>query len=312
MADVGPFDHAIRDQKVPDDRIVAELAERQHGVVARRQLMTLGVGRGGIDRRVRAGRLHRVHAGVFAVGHRHLSRHGRWLAAVLACGSGAMLSHRSAAALWGMLVTSGSRIDVVTPTRTRHNREGIALHRVRSLHEEDCATTEGIPVTSVSRTLIDIAPVVLPRQLRRAVDEAERLEFFDLTAVDRLIQRSHGHRGLRSLRLVLRDFRGPPALTRSELERRFLALCSEAGLPRPQVNVLVAGYEVDVVWPAWRLVVELDGYAFHRDRTAFEEDRERDAVLQLAGYRVLRITHRRLDELPDRVIDAIWSLADRR
>jgi hypothetical protein len=277
-------------------------------VVAHRQLVELGIGRGGIERGVTAGRLHRLHIGVYAVGHRRLSRNGRWMAAVLACGPDAMLSHRSAAALWGILVTGGGAIDVTTATRSRHNRAGIAHHRPRRLHGEDRAATEGIPVTSVSRTLLDLGQVVQPRQMRRAIDEAERRRRFDLGAVERLIGRSHGHHGLRLLQFVLGDYRGPPARTRSELERLFLDLCDDAGLPRPQANVLIAGWEVDMAWPEQRLVVELDGYEFHRVRARFEEDRERDAALQLAGYRVLRITERRIDREPAWVARAVRAL----
>jgi predicted transcriptional regulator of viral defense system len=165
--------------------MVAALAARQHGLVARRQLIELGIDRGGIHRRVKAGRLHGVHRGVYAVGYRRLSRHGRWMAAVLSCGPRAVLSHGSAAALWGVLVISGSLIDVATPTRSRHNRGAIAVHRLRDLHPEDYRLREGIPVTSVARTLLDIAPVVKTKSLRRAIDEAERLQMFDLRAVER-------------------------------------------------------------------------------------------------------------------------------
>jgi hypothetical protein len=179
------------------------------------------------------------------------------------------------------------------------------------LHREDRAVREGIPVTSVSRTLLDLAPVVQPRQLRRAIDEAEQLGLFDSRTVERLIRRSHGHHGLRALQGALREYRGPPPPTRSELERRFLTVCGDAGLPPPQVNIFVAGWEVDVAWPARRLVVELDGYAFHRSRSSFEKDRERDTALQLAGYRVLRITHRRLDQKPAHVVNAVRSLLRR-
>jgi hypothetical protein len=308
MGDVGPFAHRIRDEKVPPDRMVAVLAERQHGVVARRQLAELGLGRGAIHRRMTAGRLHRIHAGVYAVGYRRLSVHGRWMAAVLACGPTALLSHRSAAALLGLLLTSGSLIDVASPGRTRHKRPGVALHRPRELHAEDRAVRDRIPVTSVARTLLDLGHVVQPRQMRRAIDEAERLGLFDLRAVERLIGRAQGHPGLRHLEVALRQYSGPPPPTRSELERRFLDLCAEAGLPRPQVNVLVQGLEVDVLWSNRRLIVELDGYAFHHDRASFEEDRKRDAALNLAGYRVLRITDRRLHREPGMVVDMIRAL----
>jgi hypothetical protein len=307
MSGVGPFAHAIREREVPPDRKVAEIAERQHGVVTYEQLLELGLGRGAIHHRVKAGRLYRVHIGVYVVGHRRLEIHGRWMAAVLSCGD-ALLSHQSAAALWGILVTSGSLIDVMPVRRTRHRRSGLVVHRPRLLHAEDRAVEQGIPVTSVTRTLLDLAQVVQSRQLARAVDEADRLELLDARKIDPLMARSNGHPGLGRFRAALRDHRGPSPLTRSELERRFFELCRKAGLPLPQMNVLVAGFEVDAVWHAQRVIVELDGYAFHRTRARFEDDRARDATLQLAGYRVLRFTHRRLVDEPQWVIDTLSSL----
>ena len=232
------------------------------------------------------------------------------MAAVLSCGPRALLSHRSAADLWGILPTSSGRIDV-TAARTSSGRPGITLHRPRRVHPEDRAENENIPVTSIARTLLDLAEVIRPHRLRRSVDEAERLQIFDLRAVERLIARSHGRRGLPRLRAALSDYRGPPPATRSELERRFLDLCHDAALPRPEVNVLIAGFDVDVAWPHPGLIVELDSHAFHRGRTAFESDRERDAALQLAGYRVVRITDRRLRNEPAEVMRIVRSLLSR-
>jgi hypothetical protein len=165
-------------------------------------------------------------------------------------------------------------------------------------------------VTSVTRTLLDLAEIVPRRHLDRALENAERRSLFDLTAVERLIARSQGRHGLRALTAALRDYR-PPAFTRSELERRFLDLCKEAGLPRPAANLFLAGWEVDMSWPDRRLIVELDGHDSHRTRAAFERDRKRDASLQLAGYRVLRITHRRLEAEPAEVMGAVCRLLDR-
>lgn len=270
------------------------LAERQHGVVSYGQLLELGLGRGVIHRRVGAGLLHPVHRGVYCVGHRRIPVRGRWMAAVLACGPTALLSHGSAALLWGLLMTSGARIDVMTARRTRHNRRGIALHRTRRLHPDDRSLTDGIPVTSVARTLLDLAPRLPVRRLARAIDQADRRELLDLRAVEGLLRRSRGHHGRRPLLRALRGYRTPP-VTRSELERRFADLCRSAGLPGPQTNVVIEGVEVDAAWLAQRLVVELDGYEYHRTRARFEGDRARDADLLVAGYRVLRITQRRLE-----------------
>lgn len=307
MAEVGGFQSAIRTKNRPVDREVGELAQRQHGVVAHRQLTDIGLSPSAIRRRLGLGRLHPVHQGVYAVGHSRLSGHGRWIAAVLACGPGALLSQGTAAALWAILPSSSAQIHVVA-ARTRTRRPGIALHRPRYVPEEDRAVMDGIPATSVARTLVDLAGVVPRQRLKHAVDEAERLQLFDLRAVERVMHRSPGRRGLTALRALLCDYRGPPPATRSELERRFLDLCHEAGLPRPQVNVLVGGHEVDVVWHDRRLIVEVDGHAYHNTRGAFEDDRIRDATLQAAGYRVIRITHRRMEAEPADVIALLRGL----
>ena len=218
-----------------------------------------------------------------------------------------MLSHRAAGAHWHVLPTRSPRIDVTVPGTSRPGPAGIVLHRTRRPHAEDRAERDGIPVTSVARTLLDLAGVVRRWELERAVETAERLEIFDLREVDRLIDRSRGRRGVRALREVLLDYRAQP-FTRSDLERRFFDLCREAGLPRPVTNMWVVGGEADVMWPDHRLVVELDSHAYHRTRAAFERDRRRDMALQLAGYRVLRITHRRLEREPDALVRAVASL----
>jgi uncharacterized protein DUF559 len=179
------------------------------------------------------------------------------------------------------------------------------------LHLDDRAVREAMPVTSVARTLLDLAEVLRPHQLERVVEEAERLRLFDLRAVEEVCHRSHGRRGLGALRTVLAGVSPAAPLIRSELERRFLALCQEAGLPSPAMNVFVAGYEVDALWFEPRLVVELDGFAYHGDRAAFERDRIRDAALQLAGYRVLRLTPRRLEKEPAAVAETVRTLLGR-
>jgi hypothetical protein len=312
MADPGDIDHEMHGEcrpggPSPGDRKIAELAEGQHGVVARRQLVALGFGRGAIDHRVAGGRLHPLHRGVYAVGHPRLTARGLWMAAVLACGPGALLSHRSAAALWGLQSSAASRIDVTTPGRRGRGRPGIVLHRVGRLHDEDRLSRDGIPVTTVARTLLDLAESVSPDQLGRAFEEAERLRFLDLQALHSVRDRSPGRQGLRALSILLADGREPLEV-RSGLERRFVELCREANLPLPALNTAVAGHEVDALWPRQRLIVELDGYAFHRTRAAFERDPARDLDLQLAGYRVLRITSRRLDRERAAVPAAVQSL----
>ena len=285
---------------------MAALAERQHGVVGHRQLLELGLGASTIQRRVAAGRLHPIHRGTYAVGHPTLRGLGRWMAAVLACGSGALLSHRSAAAHLGLLPSARSSIDV-TVERNRRGGRGIIVHRTRRIDAADRAVQDGIPVTSVMRTLVDLADVVSRRQLQQAVERAELRGAFDLRSLPDL----RGRRGRGILESLLDAYRDPPP-TRSELERRFVEFYRRAGLPAPAMNVVVAGYLVDAAWHGQRLVVELDSYAHHGTRTAFEEDRRRDAALQLAGYRVLRVTHRRLEAEPAGVSRSIRALLDQK
>ena len=288
--------------------MIAELAATQHGVVARRQLFTVGLRRGAIDRRLATGRLHSLHPAVYAVGQPRIAGPGRLLAAVLACGDHALLSHRSAAALWELLPYAGSRVHVTAAHRGRRSLRGICVHSIRRPHVENRAARSGIPLTSVARTLLDLAQNVRQDQLERAFEQAERLRLLDLSAAVRLCERSNGHRGLTRLRPLVAQAGRPVAETRSELERRFLRLCDDNGLPPAAVNVVVAGHEVDALWRAARLVVEIDGFEYHGTRAAFERDRARDADLQLAGFRVLRVTSRRLSREPQAVASAIGSL----
>jgi very-short-patch-repair endonuclease len=256
-------------------------------------LLELGFGRGAIDYGVASGRLHCYFRGVYLLGHEAITAKGRLSAAVLACGEGAVVSHRSAADWWGILPTSRRPVDVTAPGRTRTGRPGIDLHLVRALDPKDVAEHEGIAITTVARTLLDLAGVAKPRQLERAVNEADRLRLFDGKAVHELLARSPGRRGLKPLRALLTDFTPEPQL-RSELERAFWEMCLDYPLPLPLMNTTVNGYEVDAYWPEAKLIVELDGYEYHRHRKAFEEDRNRDAELLLAGYRVVRLTYRQL------------------
>ena len=275
--------------------------------MAHRQLLALGLSRFAVQHRLRAGRLHRLHVGVYAVGHPLVSVHGRWMAAVLACGSGSVLSHRCAAALWGIRPSSRRVLDVTAPCSSRRDRPGIEVHRTRRLDPEDRDTEDGLPVTTVARTLLDLGEVVPPNDLARAIEASERLRLFDLRALEDVIARSPGRRALRALGGVLDAYR-PAPVTRSGLERRFLDLCNHGGLPRPVVNGTVAGLEVDAAWPGARLVVELDSRTFHDTHEAFERDRVRDATLQLAGYRVVRLTHMRMKREPDAVVRTVQLL----
>jgi very-short-patch-repair endonuclease len=287
------------------DRLIAALAERQHGVLAIWQLLELGLGREAIKYRARIGRLHRIHAGVYAVGHRKLTPHGHRMAAVLAYGPDAVLSHWSAAAQWGF-GQSRWKTDVTTPT-SRRSRKTIRAHAAK-LHPEDRDTRDGIPVTSVARTIVDLAARSSEDQLTRLIEDADRRELLDLRKLERAMARRPRAAGTVRLRKVLSAYRGT-ADNRSKLERDFRRLIHRAGLPEPQFNVLVAGLTVDVYWPQWKLVVELDGEPYHNNPRQFETDRIRDATLQKHDLRVLRVTGERLDNEPDAVLADIIALA---
>jgi predicted transcriptional regulator of viral defense system len=291
VADASNLLHAI-DAKGADGAI-AELAERQHGVVARRQLVGLGLGRGAIAQRIKRKRLHRIHRGVYAVGHRRISQPGWWLAAVLACGSQAVLSHRSAAVLWGILEGGRTAVDVSVP-RQRPGSAGIRV-RVATIAPDERTVEAGIPVTTVARTLLDLAADLQLHELHRALERAEALRLADSTSLDALIERHPRRSGVARLRAATRDgIRA--AITRSELERRFLTFVERAGLPAPRTNVWleVGGdwIEVDCVWREQRVIVELDSRAFHQTSAAFERDRRRDRRAQASGWRVIRVTER--------------------
>lgn len=230
---------------------------------------------------------------MYAVGHRGIAQRGRWMAAVLAGAKGAALSHRHAAALWGFRDTIAAKIDV-TVTRRRRPRPGIAFHETR-LQPADRSVRDGIPVTAVPRTLLDLAATLASTQLDHAFWEAERLSLIDPHELRAFLARSHGRRGMRRLR-ALADRMLPPGITvRSPLERRFYELVRDSGLPPPRLNVQLEGFEVDACWEAQRLIVELDGHAYHRGVGAALRDAERDARLGAAGYRVIRVSYARLE-----------------
>jgi very-short-patch-repair endonuclease len=301
----------IRGQAQPwsPDSAIAAVAARQHGVVGRSQLTGLGLSRRAVEHRLETGRLHPLHRGVYAVGHPLVSQEGRWMAAVLAGGSDAVLSHRSAAALWELRPAVAGRV-VITAPRALHARPGLELHRGR-LAEDEWTTRRGIPVTTPARTLLDIVGTVPRHQLERAVEEAERQSLTDPLALDALFARYPRRKGIRLLRAVL-DSGRPTKLTRSDLEARFLSFIDRHDLPTPAVNARIrAGnrrLEVDCVWPGPRVAVELDGHAYHSTRAAFERDRERDRLLQAAGWRVVRVTWRQLRDAPEAVARDLRAL----
>jgi very-short-patch-repair endonuclease len=296
--------------------LIAELSASQHGVVSLRQLRELGMTRGRVAKRIESGRWRRVHPSVVAVSHAPLTRHGFYLAAVLACGPGAALSHRECAALRGLRQSNRSRVDVTSPGRRGRGRRGIEVHSGATLSPEDVELVDGIPCTTVARTLLDLAEVVSARQLERACDQADRLRCFDLKAVERQLARANGRRGAATLRSLLDDKLRAPTQTRNKLEERFLALCRTGGLPQPRVNEWIAtepiGYEADFLWREQRLIAEVDGRDVHTTRLAFEHDRRRDQRLMLAGYRVVRFTWRQVTEDPATTLDTLRALLAQR
>jgi predicted transcriptional regulator of viral defense system len=292
------------------DRALAELAAAQHGVVSLEQARTAGLSSRAVQRRAAAGRLHRVHRGVYAVGHVRLTADGRRSAATLAAGEGSGVSHATAADQLAMVRSGSARIDVVVPTRVGRAVPGVVLHRSATLTREDVTLVGGVPTTTPARTLLDLADVLDRSRLVRAVEEADRLRLLDGRAVEDVLRRSGGRlAAAHRLRSALAELTGEPVPTRRELERRALELFDRAGLPRPRVNGLVetreAALEVDFHWPDRRLVVEADSWEFHSGRAAFEDDRRRDQLLKLAGWERVRITWRQVTRRPHEVIEAV-------
>jgi very-short-patch-repair endonuclease len=276
------------------EREILAQAARQHGIVSHAQLAVHGLSDSAIRSRVSACRLHRIHRGVYAVGRADLTTKGHWLAAVLACGERALLSHRAAAALHELLRPVGGPIDVVVMPDQARSRRAIRIHRSACVTDADRAELEGIPCTSVPRTLLDLAATAPLHLLARACNQAERIGTLDMHAIEELLGRRAGQPGVSRLWAALREGQVGEGIPETELERRFLALCRRARVPRPSVNewMAIAGEEMqcDFVWHRERVVVEVDGWESHRTRRAFEEDRRRDRILRLAGWQVARFT----------------------
>jgi very-short-patch-repair endonuclease len=265
------------------DAVIARIAAKQHGVVTTAQLRAVGLLPSRVADRLAAGRLHRIHRGVHAVGHPNISNEGRWMAAVLACGESAVLSHRSAAALWRIGPVTQLTEVTVPSSSGRAGRKGILLHRSRTLSPTDVTRRAGIPVTKPARTLADLRRVLSREQFARALREAEYLK---LSIGDAL----------------------KPDRTRTDLEGLFLSLARRHRLPQPEVNVRVDRYHVDFLWGKEGLIVEVDGWASHRTRSAFETDRARDARLSVLGFTVLRFTWRQVEDHPRAVARTVREL----
>lgn len=283
------------------DAVANGLASRQHGAVARSQLLAADVSSHAIDYRVKTGRFCVLHRGVYGLGPVP-GRYQREMAAILACGGGAVLSHLSAASLWeiGALHGPAEPVHVSVTGSRRGPRTGVRIHRVGRLDTAEVTRRSGVPVTTPARTLLDLGRCVPPRELERAVALALRHRLCTPGALRRLLHRNRGRPGCRALRTLL-DSAREPALTRSEAEAMFLDLVREWGLPHPHTNVVIEDLEVDFLWIEQRLVVEIDGYRYHSDRSAFERDRLRGATLTAAGLRVIRFTWRQLVGEPEAV-----------
>jgi hypothetical protein len=291
-------------------RWVRRLAETQHGVVARRQLLEGGMTAAQIRSWAARGRLVRRHRGVYSLGHALLSPKGEWMAAVLACGEQAVLSHRAAAALWGLRSSTGGQIEVTVPLGgPRRPGEGIRTRESGIVAARFATAAEGIPVTTPAWTLLDLGAVLRPHQLRRAVEQADRLELFDLRAVDAALQVDPGRPGSPALCALLEDMRVHDVTrTRSDPEAEMLQICLDYGLPRPQVNHYENGTEVDFRWPEQRLLVEVDGWSFHRSRRAFADDRARDRLALQDGWRVARFPAHEVSTAPAAVAAELAAL----
>ncbi len=287
----------------PDATIFA-LARRCHGVVARAELLRSGVPPHVIDRRVKQGRLEPLHPGVYRVGPLR-DRHEREAAAVAACGATAALSHRTAAALWNLVPPPPRQRPVhVTVVGGALRVRGVRVHRSRTLHRRERTTLSSLPVTTPARTILDLAATTHLREVEQAFARADRQGLANRKEIERVLARHVRPRGATALRALLEQNRAP-LLTRSEAEARFLDLVRKAGLPDPEANVRINGREADFLWRASRVAVEIDGFAYHRSRAAFEDDRTRDAALAAEGFRTLRFTWRRMVGEPRVVVDTL-------
>lgn len=290
------------------ERDLRALATRQHGVVSHRQLIDLGCGLRWIERRLAEARFEAVHRDVYSVGHSRLSQKGRWWAAVLAYGPGTVLSHQSAVVLWGLRRrrTGPIHVNAALGWQGARRRQGIWLHRCK-LRPDEATTHGGVPVTTIGRSLFDFAEVAPYEDLKKATEAADRRNLLQLRELEEVCEHGRGRRALKPVRRLISELAAPDE-GRSPLEIRFAAFLREHRLPTPFQNVDVLGHEVDALWPAAKLIAELDSWEFHGDRAAFERDRARDPKLLIAGYRTIRVTHRRLDREANQLAAEIRQL----
>lgn len=277
---------------------------RRHSI-SRTQLLSLGLSSDAIQRRLCSGRLTQLHRGVYVSGGSPATRERRWAAAVLACGPGAVLSHLSAAALWALSEADPVVIDVSVRSRVRRSRAGIRVHRPRRLASEDGTALRGIPVTTMPRTLIDLAMTLGSRSLERCLDEAQYLGLLDSGELAAALCRHRGHPGAVRLRATLERHSPGSTRTRSRLEEKFFELVRRSGLPLPEVNARLGPYTIDFLWAEQRLAVETDGRRAHERTAARERDYRRDAWLAAHDFNGLRFTWRQVHERPEEVLAAL-------
>lgn len=283
------------------ERVIARIAGRQDNVIGREQLLSAGLGRGAIAHRVRTGAWQRLHNNVYLLGPAPPSLMARARAAALACGADAVVSHRSAAEMFALLPEIPGDVHVSVAGRNVAPRAGVRRHRITTFASGEVTKVHGIPVTSVARTISDLAATESAREVEQAFQEALYRKIVTPHAVDAVLEREPRRAGAPVIRALLRD----PRMTRSERERLLLKLIDQAQLPRPLTNVRLHGFLVDAYWPAQRLVVEFDGWGAHGHRHAFERDRKRDQVMVAEGLRVLRVTDRQLKHEPVAVVARI-------
>ena len=273
------------------------MAARQDGVAHAYQLRECGLGEKAIRYRLKVGRLHELFPRVYAVGHTVVSRRGWLHAALLYCGPSSVLSHWTAAEVRGVSRRSHRPIHVTIPGRNGFKLGDLRLHRARRLEPADTEEVDGLRVTSLARTLIDVAPLAYPDELVAMMEQAQRMRIFDFRPIEAML----GNRrpGAAALRTALEELSDEPPDAKSKLERDFRAFCRKRGLPEPAMNVSVEGFMVDAYWPGRKVVAELDTFTYHGHRRSFESDRKRDVKLQLAGHAIVRITRWRLRHEPD-------------
>jgi predicted transcriptional regulator of viral defense system len=291
-------------RQLAPDRLIARIAGRQAGVISHAQLLGLGLSAEMIRYRVEIGRLYPIHRGVYAVGHRILGPEGRWWAATLALGGESFLSHESAGHAFGMRESASGLVHVTVRGRTgRAAPKGVRVHRPRELPGDEVTSLRGLPITTPARTLLDLAVTGI-RHLDTILDRAEHQRLIDFADLHRLLARYPRRPGTRSLKAQLDRYRGPID-ARSLLERLVYELCDAHGLPLPLVNTSIEGRVRDFYWPDRQLVVEADSYGWHRSPSAFNDDRERDVELTLAGIRTLRFTYEQITQRPSYVVSTV-------